>query len=212
LEWVFKERSFIMANINAHNGFTPYGPILRAQWYPVATAYGTALYIGDPIQRAATPTGLVCALFGADTRESVIVQSGTGAAAVTLGAALGFMDSDGDPILYLPASTTGDSVVAGYILVADHPQQLYVVHEDGVTTPIAAANIGLNVEVVGTHSGSTSTGRSGYEIVSATVANTNTFSYRLIRSYPGDTVASANCRWIVYPNPNAHYYSSATAL
>lgn len=201
-----------MANTDKPFGFQPYGPVLHAEWYPVATAYGTAIYVNDPIQRAASPTGLVCALFGGDTRESAILQAATGAAAVTLGAAIAFMDYKGDALGYLPATTTGDSVVAGYVLVADDPFQLYVAQEDGVGTPIAAANIGQNVEVVYTHSGSTSTFRSGCEIDSSSVATTNTFSYRLVRSYPGDTVASAYCRWIVQPNPNAHFKSSATAL
>ncbi|MFH0826138.1 MAG: hypothetical protein V2B18_25585 [Pseudomonadota bacterium] len=201
-----------MSNSDAPFGFQPFGPILRAQWYPVGTAYGYSIFHNDPIQRAAAPTGLVCKVFGSDTRESVILQATTGAAAVTLGAAMGFMDSDGDPILYLPASTTGDSVVAGYVLVADHPAQLFIAQEDGDTTPIAAANIGLNIEVILTHAGVASTGRSRQEIDSSSVANTNTFPYRLVRSYPGDTVASAYCRWVVTPNPNAHFYSSATAL
>jgi hypothetical protein len=201
-----------MANTDKPFGFKPYGPVLRAEWYPVGTAYGYSIFHNDPIQRAATPTGLVCKVFGSDTRESVILQATTGAAAVTLGAAIGFMDSNGDPLLYLPASTTGDSVVAGYVLVADHPLQLFVVQEDGDGTPIAAANIGLNVEVILTHAGVAARGTSRQEIDSSSVNTTNTFAYRLVRSYPGDTVASAYCRWIVIANPNAHYYSSATAL
>jgi hypothetical protein len=201
-----------MANTNAPFGFKPYGNVLRSNWYPVAHDYGTALFIGDVIQCAATPTGLVCGKFDGDTRMSVELST-AGAAGLVLGAALAFMHGGtGDVISYLPATQHGDGVVAGYVLVADHPDQLYIVQEDGDTTPIAAANIGQNISAIYTHTGNTGNGQSKAEIDSNTVATTNTFAFRLVKSYPGDTVASAYCRWIVIVNPNASFYASATAV
>jgi len=102
--------------------------------------------------------------------------------------------------------------VAGYVLVADHPLQTYLVQEDGAGTPIAAASVGLNVAMISTHSGSTTTGRSKQEIDSDSVNTTNTLALRIVQSYKDDTVGSAYCRWIVMPNPNAHFKSSATAI
>lgn len=198
-----------MANTDAPFGFRPYGPVLRADWYPVATAYGTAIFYGDHVE--ITNTGLACKVFGGDTRLGVEIDV-TGAAGDELGVVLAIMDSNGDPLSYLPASTTGDSVVAGYVLVADHPDQLYVVQEDGDTTPIAAASLGLNVAVISTHAGLTGNGKSRMEIDSDSVNTTNTLAYRIIRSYPGDTVGSAYCRFIVQLNPNASFYASATAI
>ena len=198
-----------MANTDAPMGFQPYGPVLRADWYPVATAYGTAIFVGDWVE--ITNTGLVCKVFDGDTRLGVEIDA-TGAAGDELGAVLGVLDSNGDPLLYLPASTTGDGVVAGYVLVADHPLQLYLAQEDGDTTPIAAASVGLNIAMISTHTGNTTTGRSKQELDSNTVNTTATLALRLVKSYKNDTVASAYCRWVVMANPNAHFYSSATAI
>ena len=198
-----------MANTDAPFGFIPYGKLLSADWYPVATAYGTAIYVGDWVE--ITNTGLVCKVFDGDTRLGVEIDA-TGAAGDELGAVLAILDSNGDPLKYLPASTLGDGVVAGYVLVADHPLQEFLVQEDGASTPIAAASLGLNVAMISTHSGSTTTGRSKQEIDSDSVATTNTLALRVVKSYKDDTVGSANCRFIVQPNPNAHFKSSATAI
>lgn len=198
-----------MSNKDAPFGFKPHGPLLGAEWYPIATAYGTAVFVGDWVE--ITNTGLVCKALGGDTRMSIEIDA-TGAAGDELGAVLEIMDSNGDPLSYLPASTTGDGVVAGYALVADHPMQEYVVQEDGDTTPIAAASVGLNVAMISTHTGDTNTGRSKQEIDSNTVNTTSTLALRILRSYRDDIVASAYCRWIVMPNPNAHFKSSATAI
>ena len=198
-----------MANNDAPFGFIPYGKLLSADWYPVASNYGTAIFVGDWVE--ITNTGLVCKVFDGDTRLGVEIDA-TGAAGDELGAVLAILDSNGDPLKYLPASTLGDGVVAGYVLVADHPLQEFLVQEDGASTPIAAASLGLNVAMISTHSGSTTTGRSKQEIDSDSVATTNTLALRVVKSYKDDTVGSANCRFIVQPNPNAHFKSSATAI
>ena len=198
-----------MANVDRPFGFIPFGKLLSAEWYPVATKYGTAIFVGDWVE--ITNTGLVCKVFGGDTRLGVEIDV-TGAAGDELGAVLAVLDSNGDPLSYLPASTTGDSVVAGYVLVADHPMQEFLVQEDGAVTPIAAASLGLNVAVISTHTGNTTNGRSKQEIDSDSVNTTATLALRILRSYKDDTVGSAYCRWVVQPNPNAHFKSSATAI
>jgi len=198
-----------MANTDAPFGFQPYGTVLRANWYPIVTSNATACFVGDLM--GAVNTGLVCSVFGGDTRMSVISQY-AGAAGDIMGVCLALMDSDGDPLLYLPATTTGNSVVAGYALIADDPMQTFLVQEDGVTTPIAAASIGLNCDAISTHTGSTTTGRSKMELDSDTVATTDTLAMRVVASYKDDAVGTANCRFVVIVNPNAHFYSSATAV
>ena len=198
-----------MANTDAPFGFVPYGKLLSADWYPVVASYATAIFVGDWVE--ITNTGLVCKIFDGETRMGVEIDA-TGAAGDELGAVLAILDHNGDPVKYLPASSAGDGVVAGYVLVADHPLQEYLVQEDGETTPIAAASVGLNVAMISTHSGSTVTGRSKQEIDSDSVNTTNTLALRILRSYKDDTVGSAYCRWIVQPNSNAHFKSSATAI
>lgn len=198
-----------MANTNAPFGFRPYGPVLHAEWYPIPTSNATAFYIGDWVE--IQNTGLVCKVFGGDTRLGIEIDL-TGAAGDELGAVIALMDHNGDPIKYLPTTQTGDGVVAGYALIADSPFQQFIVQEDGDTTPIAAASLGLNCVVTAGSGGSTKTGLSSHMLDSNTVANTNTFAVRIVQSYKDDTVGSAYCRFIVVPNPNAHFFSSATAI
>ena len=198
-----------MANTDAPFGFKPYGDVLRANWYPIVTSNGTACFVGDLM--GAVNTGLVCKVFDGDTRMSVISQYAGGAGDI-MGVCLELMDSNGVPISYLPASTVGDGVVAGYALIADHPDQLFLAQEDGDTTPIAAASVGLNADAISTHTGNTTTGLSKMEIDSDSVNTTNTLALRIVQSYKGDTVGSAWCRWVVIVNPNAHFFNSATAV
>jgi hypothetical protein len=199
-----------MANKDAAFGLLTFGNVLRATWYPLATTYAASLFHGSLIQSASTQTGLVCKALGGDTRQSVTTCT-TGAAGLVLGAALGFMDSDGDPIAYFPTGTVGDGVVGGYVLVADHPDQTFIAQEDGTTTPIAAASAGLNVAMTA-ESGSTTKGTSTQELDSDSVNTTATLPLRLVRSYRDDIVAATGCRYIVIINPNASFYASATAV
>ena len=199
-----------MANTDAPFGFVPYGPVIHAEWYPLVTAVATACYVGDLM--GAVNTGLVCAAFGGDTRMSVISQY-AGAAGDMMGFCIGLQDENGDPVDHIAASEAGDGVVAGYALIADDPRQLALAQEDGDTTPIAAASIGLNADAISTHTPSAKNGYlSKMEIDSNTVNTTATLALRIVQSYKDDTVGSANCRFIVIIQPAAHFFSSATAV
>ncbi len=199
-----------MANTDAPFGFRPYGPVLHAEYYPLVTAVATACYIGDLME--AVNTGLVCKVFEGDTRMSVISDI-NGAAGDMMGVCIGLLDHKGDPVNRIAATEAGDGVVAGYALIADDPRQLFIAQEDGDTTPIAAASVGLNVDAIHTH---TPTAKNNYlskmELDSNTVHTTATLALRIVQSYKDDTVGSAYCRWIVIINPNAHFFASATAI
>ena len=193
-----------MANLDRPFGFkliTPFNPNYM-QYYPVATAYGTAIFKGDFVQLEATVAGYKCAALNGSTRPGAVIDV-TGAAGESLGVVMAVFDSDLLPLMYLPASTTGDGVVAGYLLVNTDPDALYVVQEDSDGGAIAADSVGLNIDAVSTHSGNTLTGQSKMEIDSSTVATTATLAWKLVRSWEDDTVASANCRWVVKLNTAA---------
>lgn len=187
-----------MSSTDAAFGFMPYGNLLSANWYAIITNYGTAMYVGHACEIGGT--AITTARRG--TIQNVQTEE-TGAAGSILGAVLAFEDSDGVPVSYIAASTTGDSVVAGYALVADHPLQRYLVQEDGDTSSIVVANIGLNVEGIGT-GGSTTTGISTMEIDSSSVNTTATFAWKLLGVHPDDTISAAGAagnyaRFIVMP-------------
>jgi hypothetical protein len=169
--------------------------------YPVATTYATAIFKGDLVGEG-SPTGIVCAALGGDTRPQVEILV-TGAASATAGVVQAVYDKDMLPIMYLPASTAGDAVVAGYVAVYADPDAEYLVQEDGASTPIAVANILYNINAISTHTGNTDTGVSKMEIDSDSVNTTATLALKILRTWPGDTVASAYCRWVVKLNtPN----------
>jgi hypothetical protein len=82
---------------------------------------------------------------------------------------------------------------AGSILVATAPDLVMVSQEDGDTTPLTLADIGLNVETTDTAVDST-TGNSKQELDSSSAATTNTLPLRLLRLHPepGNELASVD--------------------
>lgn len=187
-----------LASTDAAFGLKPYGPILSTQLCVIATNPTPAYYAGHMVEHAgttlATPYGQM---------TSVAVEE-TGAAGSIMGAILALFDSDYDPVKYIAASTTGDSTIAGYALVADHPKQLYTIQEDGDTSSLVIANMGLCADCTGV-TGTTSTGQSLMELDSDTIATTNTLALRVLKPHPDDTISSAGaagtyCRFIVQIN------------
>jgi len=141
----------------------------------------------------------------------------TGAATSILGVCLATFDHNFDPCYYIPITTTGNSVIAGYALIADHPDQEYVIQEDGATSSIQVADMGLNADCVLTHAITASDNyHSNYELDSNTVNTTSTLALKIIGVHPEDSISSAgaagnHCRFIV--KVNASYFgANATAV
>lgn len=189
-----------MANKDNAFGLLPVELFKGAHLYAFATANGAAIYLNSLVEHNGTSyaTKKGSGIPGCAVEE-------TGAAGSLLGSIVSLFDSNMDPIKYLPVTTAGDGIVAGYAMVADDPHQLFLAQEDGDTTPIAAASIGLNADMVGT-GGSTITGRSTQEIDSDTVADTVTLALNIREAHEKDTINSAWCRFIV--TINAHKYGS----
>jgi hypothetical protein len=173
-----------------------------AQYYPIVTAYGTSIFRGDLVGADADIDGLVCGKLDGSTRPELKIIA-TGVAGEVFGVVIGTYDSDMLPQVYHVASAVGDGVVAGYLLTYTDPNALYLVQEDGDTTPIPAASAGMNCDAISTHAGNTLTGRSKMELDSSSEAATATLATKLIRSWEADTVASAYCRWVVKINAAA---------
>ena len=94
----------------------------------------------------------------------------TGGSGAAIGAVIGCYDKNMKPALYIASSETGDGTVAGYVMVADDPEQLYVAQEDGDTSSLNIYAVALNAAAIATHAGSTGTGLSGMEIDSSSAA------------------------------------------
>lgn len=202
-----------MANTDAPYGFKPYGNVLRAQMYGIITAPTINIMHQDLVMcgltGVATPKlGTIMAL-----EDANVIPATPGDATPLLGSVLALFDEKMDPIEYIAVGRVGNGTIAGYALVADHPDQLFEAQEDGDTTPIAAASVGLNAEVYSPalSAGNTSTGISKQEIDSNSVATTATCALHLVGMAHPETdsitavaATQAGCRWIV--TINAHQY------
>ncbi len=93
-------------------------------------------------------------------------------------------------------------------MIADHPDQVFVIQEDADTTPIPLTKSEMNCELEAptTNNGDTGTGISKCELDSSTVADTATLGVKLRRPHLEDTVpatATYHTRWIVTINAHA---------
>ena len=168
------------ANVDYPRGLEPVGPILRATEYTLSSAYSEDVFIGTPV--AANGTG----------RNVVLATMGTGNP--VLGPVIAIYDANKVPLSYWPDDNPG----VGYVLVADHPDQLYICQGDGDTTYLDINDCNGNVNLVGS-GGSTVNYRSAVELnESDTGGNTPGDQIRLIRPVdrPDNTVGIANADWL----------------
>jgi hypothetical protein len=144
------------------------------------------------------------------------ISTTPGAAYALMGVVLECFDENMDPVAYIAAAEAGDGTVAGYVLVADDPYQLFEAQEDGDTAAIAAADVRLNFEIAcATLSApNTTTKISTMEIDSDSHSTTATMALRVIKmAYPEeDTLGSAGCRWVCQISPLAHFRGYGTAI
>lgn len=166
-----------MANANRPSGFTPVGYINGAAWngqarlYSIDAAYGTALYVGDPVISGggADAGGIPNIAIGATTgalRGVIVGLYDSGSTTGVLGGvSVGSIINAN--IVYRPASNAN----VWYAAVADDPNIIFQVQEESNGTQLAAADIGLNtISKSGTGNGYVS----GWMIPSATGATPNT--------------------------------------
>ncbi len=166
-----------MANANTPFGLRPDRKVSGQPWssaaniYNIPSAYGSNLFPGDPV----IPTGT------SDANGIPNVTLATAAGGAYLGGSMVGIVQAGEPIVtitrdlpvYHQASTQG------YILVADDPELLFLVQEDGLGGALGANASSANVDLI-SGSGSTTTGQSGWLLDSSTVATTATLQCRLM--------------------------------
>lgn len=166
-----------------HKNGAPYNGASRRYYRPSSDA--TNLFIGDAVVR--TGSGDTDGIPGV-----IVATPGSGITGVIVG--IENLTPDNLSRTYLPAST------AGYLLVADDPDLMFEAQEDSVGAALAAADIGLNANVVfGT--GNTVTGTSAVEIDSSTKATTATLDVRLDSIVQrADNAIGDNAKWLVWIN------------
>jgi hypothetical protein len=178
-----------MPNSNVAFGLDPIAPkggIVQTTEYFVPASDSTALFAGDPVIIAG----------GADADGVATVTRATAASAGRItGVVVGFRP---DPLIvangYRLAST------AGYVLVCDDPEQVYEIQEDSVGGALAAADIGLNADLVA-GTGSAVSKKSGFQLDTSTKATTATLQLRILGlQRRADNEIGANAKVLVRIN------------
>lgn len=198
-----------MANVNRVNGFRPVGSVTGAPYtgkitrYCVAAADSTILAKGDLVKLGGTTgTGDLAGIRG-------VTRAAAGDAIV--GPIVGFDISVTN--LDIPQVRAASTQRA--VFVADDPNAYYVAQEDGDTTPIAMADVGLNVNFI-VAAASTITGASGMQIDSTSVSTTATLPLKLVAPLAAvdnelTTSGQSYTRWVVKANNHQLGASTGTA-
>lgn len=203
-----------MANTNNVNGLQPIRRLDGAKWgnslrtYYVPAAYGSALYVGDPVVKVtgAASVGGVNAvnLATAGYASGTVGNPITGVVCGFVGTLTagttgtpGFFGLSGTPgPLYRPASTSLD----WYVLVNDDPEAEFTIQVQGTNTiPVTA--VGKSTTLL-SGSGSPYTGWSGWTLNSSnTGANQGQVNIIGVSGAIGDNdPTSAYCNFIVRIN------------
>lgn len=158
-----------MANVNKPFGLKPVRHVDGSPWNGqvqkcyVSSAYGTALYIGDPV--CLTPTAAELDA----TAKHPTVNTHAGTTGLVIRGVIVAIEPDPDNLarLYIPALTGGYVYVAGWC----DPSVVYQVQDDGSGTP-AAGFVGQNAELAAGSGGSTVTGLSSFVLDATTPTTT----------------------------------------
>ena len=179
-----------MANTDWAFGFQPYGEVLRARYYAVITAPTINVFVGDAVVAGGVNTLTPKMGYLQAIEDSAVPDGNPG----ILGAVLACFDEKCDPISYIAAGRVGNSVIAGYVLVADHPDQQFVAREDFGVNAITLAEGSMNCDIVSVAlcAGNTKTGISTQMLDSNTAADIAALQVKLISPHPNDTALVAD--------------------
>ena len=110
---------------------------------------------------------------------------------------------------FLPAGAITAGYLDVWVRVVDDPGQLFQVQADGA---VARTQIGLNAQLTNFAAGSTTTGNSKIQLVSATIAGTATFGMRIVDcvNAPGSAPGDAYTDLIVGFNAGVQAYTNGT--
>jgi hypothetical protein len=201
-----------MANIDRPHGFIPYGECLRVGYYAVVTAPAINICVGDMVLEdnaniVSKYLGLGIALY-----DAAVLPVHTGNTNLVIGAVVGCFDEKMDAIQYIPSGKVGDGTVAGYVAIADDPDQFFEAQTDAA---LVDGDFDLNYEVTsGTASApDTRTGLSTQEVTPTGGGTGTNIPIRLVSQLTRDDDHNAvGCRVICQINQTAHRYGAGTTI
>ena len=178
-----------------HRNGAPYSGACRPYYIPAA--YGTALFIGDPVVITGAVNTAAVNAPGAGSFPvgalAVVAKATVGSNPIT-GVIIGFAGTFDSP-KHNPVSTER------VVLVCDDPEVLYEIQADGTLTP---GDVGYNGVLIYTHTGSAITGRSAAELDTTSTVPATTAAMQLkIRGFVNredNDMAAANAKVLVQIN------------
>lgn len=193
-----------MANANRPSGLSPVGFLNGANWngkgrvYCIPDSDDTNAYaIGDPVVLAgsADDNGIpTITLATAGAGNPVLGSIVSGAGALKYGSDYGV---PADSPIVIPAVKSRNY----YVLVADDPSTIFELQEDGLVTPLAAADVGLNCNLV---SGANNGYISGWMLDSDSKNSGATRQMKLLRlsqtPVPGSNAFGQYAKWLCLIN------------
>ena len=194
-----------MSNVNAPNGFRVYGNAfgrggMNSQTTKYYSAGSGVLGVGDPVVRATGSASSDAAGVGA-----LIVRSTTGS--YVTGHIVGF-DPDTSNLAQVGYAPSG---YAGYVYVADDPDQLLVVQEGGSGTALSTQNLGQSINAITAVNASSTLGTSLYQIDNSSVTTASTGTYILVQLLQRADNAVGQCaKWLVKVNLSTEAVSGAS--
>lgn len=196
-----------MANTSKICGLRPINPVIRANVYKHVT--GLEVYMNQPAK-----------LNGSGYAEQALFNGTSAGGQALVGSVVGFLGGDWAPESssysgYLPVNpTSADSNGYVNVLIADSPDQLFVIEEDtgGTALTQAACFLGSVMDCIGT-TGSTISG-----VASAVLDRSKTLTapmsnltLQLIKKWDKpDNAYGDYCKWIV--RINDHQYQRASGV
>ena len=184
--------------IKDKNG-APYNGAVNEYYIP--STYATALFVGDPVIITGTSNTTEYLSNPPGTLPEINKATAAGGNYIS-GVIVGFnFLADDLTKTYNAASTERIAYVA------DDPDLVFEIQEDSGGTALAATSVGLNADLVYTHSGSTTSGKSGAELDRSTANTTNTLQLKILRLINRvDNVIGDSAKWEVMINLHTQRY------
>jgi len=171
-----------MANVSRPQGFVPLRHITGSPWNGQVQAFlvdsgdATAMFIGDAVKiaGAAGVAGQIVAGMNTEGMATITRCASGTAEQLMVGVVVGFLPDPTNLILKHRAASTNRIA-----FVVTDPSVIFEIQEDGVTSNLVAADVGNNISFSLT-AGSTVTGISGMQVISAAKNTTATLPCKIV--------------------------------
>ena len=199
-----------MANADIVRGAFPVGHLHggpfngKVNMYLCPSGDSTAVFIGDFVKRGGSAGAAGTVVYGQDVEGMPTVIQAAATDTLIVGVVVGFLpNQDNLNLRYRVASTNRIA------LVADAPDTVFEIQEDGEVAALTADEVGENADII-VAAGNTTTGLSGMELDSSD-HKTATAQLRILGlAKRADNALGTNAKWNVVINE--HAYKTTTGV